>query len=120
MSVVFVAPNGDYGKASKDGFSSTYKLEYTEAELNAKEEARVAKEKRNTPPEGITYKKSMFAIRPSLKKEVRSGDSFEVVVDYLALCLLLRKQEYFLTHLVLHHLKIDLFFCFFYILTLYN
>lgn len=83
QALVFVAPNGDYGKVSKDGFSSTYKLEYTEAELNAKEEARVAKEKRNTPPEGITYKKSMFAIRPSLKKEVRSGDSFEVVVDYV-------------------------------------
>ena len=41
---------------------------------------------------------------------------FAELVDCFVVCLLLRNMAHYLIHLVLHHLKIDLFFCFFYIL----
>lgn len=83
QALVFVAPNSDYSKATKDGFSNNFTLQYTDAEIKAKEEARIAKEKRNRRPEGLHLKKSMFAIRPFIKEEVRNGDTFEMVIDYV-------------------------------------
>ncbi|MBO7298505.1 MAG: hypothetical protein J6V41_01690 [Kiritimatiellae bacterium] len=83
QALVFVAPNGDYSKASKQAFSEFYTIKFTDEEIKAKEEARIEKENRNRCPQGIFKNKSMFAFRPCLKKEVRSGESFDIVIDYV-------------------------------------
>ena len=87
--LVFSAPNGDWNKATHKIFCGKIVWAMTAEQAAEKKKAEEARAARARPPEGITYKKSWIQPRGLFKpgtdepvKELREGDSFEVVADY--------------------------------------
>ena len=87
--IVFVAPNGDWGKAKNRLFCGKIAWAISkEAAAKKKAEADAAAA-RSKPPAGITYKKSWIVPRGCFKpgtdepaREIREGEPFDVVADY--------------------------------------
>ncbi|MBR1921841.1 MAG: hypothetical protein IJ829_07575, partial [Kiritimatiellae bacterium] len=87
--LVFVAPNGDWNKATHKLFCGKIVWATSPEEAAKKKKEAAAAAARQTPPAGITYKKSYIVPRGCFKpgsdeplKEVREGESFDVVADY--------------------------------------
>ena len=87
--LVFSAPRGDWNKATHKLFCGKIVWPMTAEQAAAKKKQQEEAEARKRPPEGITYKKSWLQPRGFFKvgtdeplKELREGDSFEVVADY--------------------------------------
>ncbi|MBQ7722200.1 MAG: hypothetical protein IJT64_04770 [Kiritimatiellae bacterium] len=87
--LVFIAPKGDWGKATHKLFCGKIEWAMSPEEAAKKKAEAEAAAARRKPPEGITYKKSWLKPRGCFKPgtderidEVREGEPFEVVADY--------------------------------------
>ena len=87
--LVFIAPKGDWNKATHKLFCGKIVWAMSPEEAAAKKAEQEAAAARRKPPEGITYKKSWIQPRGCFKPgtdermpEVHEGESFEVVADY--------------------------------------
>ncbi|MBQ3748559.1 MAG: hypothetical protein II863_14235 [Kiritimatiellae bacterium] len=87
--LAFIAPNGDWGKATHKIFCGKITWAMSGAEAAKRKAEAEAKAARAKPPAGITYKKSWIVPRGCCKpgtdepvKEIREGESFDVVADY--------------------------------------
>ena len=87
--LVFSAPKGDWNKATHKIFCGKIVWAMTAEQAAEKKKAEEERAAKARPPEGITYKKSWIQPRGFFKpgtdepmKELREGDSFEVVADY--------------------------------------
>ena len=87
--LVFTAPKGDWNKATHKLFCGKIEWAMNPEQAAAKKKQQEEAEARKRPPAGITYKKSWLQPRGCFKpgtdeplKELREGDSFELVADY--------------------------------------
>ena len=87
--IVFIAPNGDWGKAKHKLFCDKIRWAMSSAEAAKKKTEAEAAAARTKPPAGITYKKSWIVPRGCFKpgtdepaREIREGEPFDVVADY--------------------------------------
>ena len=87
--LAFIAPNGDWGKATHKIFCGKITWAMSGAEAAKRKAEAEAAAARSKPPAGITYKKSWIVPRGCFKpgtdepaKEIREGEPFDVVADY--------------------------------------
>ena len=87
--IVFTAPGGNWDKATHRMFCGKITWAMSGAEAAKRKAAAEAAAARSKPPAGITYKKSWIVPRGCFRpgtdepvKEIREGESFDVVADY--------------------------------------